>query len=735
MARTLAARFAAAAAIAGAVALPMIALPGQEAAAGSGSPPLSLTVTSITPAFAKPGQTLTIKGQIQNNGKSKLSGLSVQMLASSVPFSDETSLEQFTSGSYQTGVPVSGVGPLTIGHLAGRQSFGWRLRLPVNDLRLSCFGVYPLTITATDAAATASASSQVPLPFWPVSAGSCPDLARPRPFGIAWVWPLIDRPHQGACPGLLDNSLAASLAPGGRLESLLAVGSQYASSARLTWAIDPALLDNAHTMTSPYDVGDSATCTGADSHPADAQARTWLSDVVHATTGHPVFVTPYADVDLAGLAQYGNSTDLKSAFTAGQLVAAPLLGRKPVPVHLPAGPKQLSAVAWPNNGLSNPAVLEILGAMHVGTAILAMPRSLSSPTPGAVTSVNDGVGTRLKVLLADNYLSDLLASGRVSSRQPGSIFQVSQMFLAETAMIVAEAPAMRRPILVAPPRRWNPSQSLAGELLSDTVNAPWLKPSTLGELERQSADSYHGPMVQPQAGGELPGRLLRKVTALDRSADLLQSIMAVNDPKLSHAIYGIESSQWVGPGLAKARGLLNRTSQYVSAQFSGLSIGGRQAVNVTLGGRNGSITGSIHNNLGYSVVVGLRVQSSNDTVEAQQKSPRAVYTVGPHSSTTFKLGVNATQTGKATIKLRLKSPHGALLPVQPLTMNISVTNLGTVALVICAAALAIFVSASAAQALRRGRPRPSEEDDEPDSGEPPAGDAELMKAGPPTEEG
>src|SRR6185437_13839612 len=85
----------------------------------------------------------------------------------------------------------------------------------------------------------------------------------------------------------------------------------------------------------------------------------------------------------------------------------------------------------------------------------------------------------------------------------------------------------------------------------------------------------------------------------------------------------------------------------------------------------------------------------------------ALYTVPAQSSATVQLSVSAAQTGHANVKLALRSKNGKLLPeslVKPLTLKLSATNLGTVALVIFAAALAVFVLASAAQALRRGRP-------------------------------
>jgi hypothetical protein len=721
------------------------------------SPRLVVTVTSVSPGYAAPGQKITLKGRLWNGTASTMRHLSVSLLSSTTPIFDNTDLEQFASGSLQLPqVPVS-VSPLSVGHLRSRHSVAWSIRVPVSDLRLNCFGVYPLTVSASNAAQTVTSSDPVPLPFWPSKADICPNELRPAPSPISWVWPLIDSPHAGPCPGLLDNTLAASIATGGRLANLLAVGRAFAASAKLTWAIDPALLDNVRTMTKPYPVGSSASCLGATSHPADVAARNWLSDVVSATTGQTVFVTPYADVDVAGLAQYGNTTDLKEAFKDGEHLAGPLLHRSTSPAQVPASARRLSAIAWPAAGLANSEVLENLGAMDIGTVILAMPSSaLASAltfTPGAVTSQFDGVGTKLRVLLADGSLSSLLASKATSSTSPGTIFNVSQLYLAETAMFAAEAPAMKRPILVTPPRRWDPTTTVASDLLADTVSAPWLAPSSIGELAAQPDEHYYSSVLTPPGRhSELPGKLLRKVSALDTKVALLQSIMNPKDPQLSRAVFGIESSGWIGAAAPQARLMLSRTARFVHDQFAGLSIGGRQTIHVTLGGRVGTVTVSIRNLLGYQVSVGLRVRSSNDTVMVTQKLPREVYVVPAHSSIEPKLSVNATQTGKATVTLSLRAPKGTLLPDppdKPLTLEISATNLGTVALVICAAALAIFVIASAAQAIRRGRrepgpaaaaaadnqdpptgPVPADNVDNLDTDKPDADRSELSTAGP-----
>jgi Family of unknown function (DUF6049) len=731
-----------AAAVIGTVALPLIAASpalANPVTSASASPPLAVTVTSVSPAYATEGQTITIRGRVWNGTRATMRDLSVSVLSSTVRFTSNIDLEAFAGGATgQVAQNPVGIAPYSIGHVRSRHSVAWIIRLPAGDLHLSCFGVYPLTVTATNASQSVTASQPVPLPFWPSKADLCPSSLRPAPFPISWIWPLIDSPHAGPCPGLLDNSLTASVAPGGRLANLLAVGRDYTTKARLTWAIDPALLDNVRTMTGPYQVGSSPACAGATAHPGDRAARNWLAEVAKATAGQPVFVTPYADVDMAALARYGNDTDLRKAFADGQRLAGPILRRSPAPAPIPASSKKLSAIAWPADGRANPEVLEDIGAMHIGTVILAMPPTSLNFTPGAVTSVVDGVGNQLKVLLADGALSGLLASRSASSTSVGTIFDVSQLYLAETAMIVAEAPAMVSPILVTPPRRWDPTATLAAALLSDTTSAPWLRPSTIGELASQPEEHYfHSLLLPPHPTGELSRGLLHKVMALDSKVSLLQSIMQPKDPQLSRAVFGIESSSWVGRDSAQARTMLNRTSRFVTGQFAGLSVGGPQTIHVTLGGRAGSVTVSIHNGLGYAVRVGLRVSSSNDTVMAKQKHPNEVYVVPAHSSSELKLNVNATQTGKATLKLSLKAPNGRLLPDppdNPLLLEISATNLGTVALVICAAALAIFVIASAAQAIRRGRRDRQTQPDQPDSvdtEQSPTDRSGLSTAGPP----
>jgi hypothetical protein len=515
------------------------------------------------------------------------------------------------------------------------------------------------------------------------------------------------------CAGLTDNRLAASIAPDGRLGYLLAIGSRYSARAGLTWAIDPSLLDSVAAMRHSYPVGASASCRPAAERPASPAASRWLAGLLKATAGQSVFLTPYADVDVAALARQRSTSDLDRAFHEAARVGQQILHRSD-PVPIPAAPGHLAAIAWPASGIASVAVLDLLAKEHFSTAVLAAPAtSPVSYTPGAVASKLTGIGKHLHVLLADHAITALLGSRGSSSGRARSVFDTSQLYLAETAMIASEAPGNRRPIVVAPPRRWKPPEQLASNLLAETVSAPWLKPSTAGQLVRMPPEHVYPTFTQSAPGAELPGSLLSKVSKLDHQIALLQSIRVHRDPALSRAILGIESSAWRGKGAKHARALLARLTHYVNDQFSGISIRGVSSVgetrhapyHVTFGGKTSTVNVAIHNSLRYPVQVGLQVQAKQAVVSGL---PCSISIPPGNYSTPVTLTVHV-KAKQGTIRLSLVSPKdcrlaGHSLPANPLVIIVHPTNFGTFALAIFAIALGLFVSGSAFRAIRNGRP-------------------------------
>lgn len=152
----------------------------------------------------------------------------------------------------------------------------------------------------------------------PVSSVVPPDTS--RPVGVTMLWPLADKPRLApGAPGgtvpvrLLDDELAASLAPGGRLDVLLSAA-DFATSppvdptgeirSALCLAVDPDLLVTVNAMTAGYVVVDSpeAGITGA-SRPGTGQdaAIGWLARLRALAQRMCVVSSVYAQADLTAL--------------------------------------------------------------------------------------------------------------------------------------------------------------------------------------------------------------------------------------------------------------------------------------------------------------------------------------------------------------------------------------------------------------------------------------------------
>ncbi len=698
----------------------LVALAGPAAADSGGgrqsagaAVPVSLGITSISPSFAAPGQVVTVSGSVTNTSAAAISGMSVRLRSSSMWFQSRDELQQYAAGfEPQADSYVPGAAVRITEKLAPGATAGWSIRLPVNHVGMTRFGVYPLAAEADSASgeALAGGTSRTFLPFWPRKHGS---FFRPVPQDIAWLWPLIDQPRQGACAGFPDNRLAASMAPGGRLDSLLAAGRAESASTRLTWVIDPALLASAQEMKNPYRVGSNADCGGSHPLPASHAAASWLASLQSATRGQPVLITPYADVDIAALTKQGMDLDLADAITAGRSVASSILRRDfsqpPKAQSSQAAALQLNGMAWPADGLANHAVLENLAVNKVNSVVLAsttMPQvsGQSAFTPAsAIASTPDGVNGDMRVLLSDDTITQILGTANAPSDPPATSFAVEQRFLAETAMIAAQAPASRRAMVIAPPRRWDPPARLAQGLLAETVSAPWLKPVSLSSLATAKPARVQTDLRPPtsSAKDDLSRRLLRRVKAVDKRIDLLKSIRLTPNPRLDRAVATVESSAWRGGGAATAtaNGLLERLSDYLSSQQEGLTI--IAPLPVTLGGLKGTVPVSISNRLPYAVQVRLKVTVPSDGSITSSQPP--VRTIGAESVVKLGLDVRSASVGTSTIRLSLLTPGGTALPGEPVPMTIRATHFGTLALVILAAALGVFMISSATRAIRKGR--------------------------------
>ena len=686
--------------------------------AAAPAPQVTVGITSVNPQIARPGRAVTVQGTVSNTTRRTVSGLTVQIWSSSFRLASRAELSQYAAGNLpNVDLPVVNALARLPGTLAPGAVRDWSVRIPASSLAMTTFGVYPLAAQVNSGAAVLSTDHTF-LPFWPGSAAAAGMRQRMK---IAWVWPIFSAPGQLACRALLSNDLASSLA-GGRLSLLLAAGStRQAVRADLTWAVDPSVLAAAAVMRTSYRVGGSATCSGAATRPASRAARTWLTRLRSVTARQDYFVTPFADVDMSALTHAAMNTDLKRARAKGDSLARQYLGG----TQRPAAPGS-GAIAWPAGGVADYGVLGNLGADGWRSVILDSslmpPRTPTLFTPSAITSALDGVDGRLNVALSDSTLSQVLAGGptaaqaRAAAAQAGGSrsaataqaaaaagsFATEQLFLAETAMIVAEHPATPRSVVITPPRQWNPAAGLATALLAESDDAPWLRPDSLAGLISAQSSAGQVPRKPPPAvkfaPRELHRSLLRKVRGLEGDIRLQASMFRQSaSTYLAGAVAAVESSAWRGHP-ARARALLASVSGYLAAQEQQVRI--IDTGQDTLTGKSGAVPVSINNRLGRPVTVLLRARAPSGRMTVHP--PVTSVTIGKHQQRTVALKVRSAVAGSTVLRLSLAAPNGMPLPGTRAQLTVDATHFGTTAMVIVAIAIAVFVVTAIARAIRRG---------------------------------
>ncbi len=683
-----------------------LALPAVGAAAGSGT--VSIVIDSLSPQIAAPGGTVTVTGTISNTTSQTQAGLEVQLYSSPVQFSARDQMDAYLSKG--TGVDTEPAGnPVPIAaSVAPGGTEAWRASFGVGSVGMSQFGVYPLTVQLIDIAGGVLASTQTLLPYWPGSHAA-------SPLRIAWVWPLIDQPHQQVCAALADaqpcatltdDSLAGSLGQDGRLAALLSAGQAH-PDADLTWFIDPSLLSDVAVMTHPYQVADSPGSTSLSKEPADQAAVKWLAGVKAVTVGQQSVIVPYADVDVSALVHQGLNADIASAYTLGDAVAHDVLGGSYRP-----------SIAWPAGGTADLSVLTSLAAEEgIGTVVLnsgEMPpanQAVFEPDD-AVTSIRTGAGTTMRVLLADQVLTGVLKEGDSSSGvlPQSTQFAVEQQFLAETAMIAAEAPNSSRSVVIAPPANWSPTAALASDLLDETVSAPWLTPTTLSSLatsaDPESKLARQPPPASKDSPGELSQGYLTKIRAVGSALSVYESMLAQANPaylaSLDEALTTTESAAWRRGGAAEGLALARDLRSYIKDAEDKVKI--ITSIQVSMGGASGQVPVSIENGLHQAIEVRLNASVVNSAGRPSQLTIgtyQRLVTVQPGQPVLIKLPINSAPEGSTVIRLSLASKNGTPLPFADRQLTLQSTRYGRAILFLIGAAIGVLILTSVYRGVRR----------------------------------
>ena len=552
-----------------------------------------------------------------------------------------------------------------------------------NALGLFRIGVYPIELQVQGDRGQGLDTAGVLhtyLPFFPDGVQ--------QPTEVTWLLPFADRPHRLYADNdhtLYDEALDYSMAGQGRLARLLYVAQRAAvAKVPFTLAMDPELADTAYQMTQGYKVlagGQPVEGVGR------ADATAWLSQLTSLAGGRDVIALPYADADLVALSGDGLTKLFPNAQDGAKLLSS-RLGNLPV----------REDIAWPAGGLLTDDALDQLVTGTVHTVILDA-ASMANPRPGlrtesAASPLPSG-GRDAVALVADQQLNRIVA-GQLPVA--GGARLVEQRYLAELAMITAEAPAVQRRVLITPPHNWNVVPSLALPMMQDTVSVPWLSAGTVGTLattpDAQQVD--RGALVYPANAPRLTPNLVGAIRRCEEALDQLRSsldnraeseLLAPYPPALVRAA----SAAWRGEqgkagGDSQLRPVFIRISGLVDKR---VRIIAPNPAKYSLAAQKSALPLTLVNDLPVTIKVIVRVTPQGTAGFQADEVP--VELLGNGRRAQVRIPATVTQSGRFTVSAQLVTLDGKPLGGKPVTLQVQSTAYGVVALGITVGAFGLLL--------------------------------------------
>ncbi|MEU2207977.1 DUF6049 family protein [Streptomyces hygroscopicus] len=690
-------------------AAPMLAglaqLPAAPAAhaesKATGSRSVDVSITSLTPTAPKKSDTLTVSGTVTNDTRTAVSdariGLRVGPTMNGRNAID-TAARRTGYAEGLDGTEIGGKYAKKIDKLPAGASRDFSLSIPVNQLHLGEDGVYQLGVSLT------GGTSSQPWPqvlgiertFLPWQSG-----APAKKSQLTYLWPLISSTHVTArtdndedrTPIFRDDRLASELAPGGRLQQMVALGKNLP----ITWVIDPDLLATVDAMTKKYEVQDGSG-NGTRTGHGQAVAKQWLDALQKAVDGKQVVALPFADPDLAALAHRGKNV----TGSLGHLQDATELASTTVETVL--GVKPRTDFAWPVDGAIDSSIVDVATSAGAHN-VIARSDSLRetgglSYTPTAARQIGGGN----TAVVADARLSTAF-TGDMSKAENSTL--AIQRFLAQSQMINLQAPDKQRSIVVAPQRMPTTSQAQAMAAALEGLSGQWTQPLSLGQAAKAKPDPNATQRVPSSRSyprslraRELPTEAFQKIQETQRTLDNFEPILTAKYRVVTpfgNAIRRDMSTSWRGEA-RNAAGFRNDVQTYLSGLTKKVRLVPK--TDMTLSGRSATVPVTVQNNLVQGVELRLVLRSHQGNRLAVSE-PQLVNVEGGHSQS-VKFGTTANANGPVWVSAQLYTPDG-----QPygdeMPFEVNVTEITSTVILVIAGGVLLLVLAGVRIYIQRKR--------------------------------
>ncbi|MFJ6832672.1 DUF6049 family protein [Streptomyces sp. NPDC091209] len=685
-------------------------------AAGS-SGPVDVSLDSLSPSAPTDGDTITVSGSVTNTSKQTVTdghvgirvGPSLNTRSAIDTAAKRTSFQPGLDALEVGGKYVAKVTKLTAG-----SSQNFSISVPVKDLDLGSDGVYQLGVSLTGRT-TAQPWDQVlgiKRTFLPWQSSAADTKTK-----TTYLWPLISTVHLTAetgsdaqqTPVFKNDDLAKEIAPGGRLDQLLSLGSEL----DVTWVLDPDLLASVDAMRGGYRIQqeDGTTIAGRN----QAVASAWLDKLEKTVQDRSVVALPFADPDLASLAHHGKDvTGSLSHLKDATDVAA---GTVETIVHV----KPSTEFAWPADGAVDPSIVKV--ATSAGAdKVIARSDSLRetgglSYTPSAARPIGGGT----TAVVADERLSTAFEGDMMKA--DNSTLAV-QKFLAQSLMINLQEPKDARSIVVAPQRMPTASQaqSMAEGLRAlqqgnwsesqGLIEAAKAKPDPGATTKVPSASSYPSALRKRELPRAAFERIQETQAKLDKFRMILTDESRVVTP-FGRAIDRGMSASWRGR-TTEAADFRQGVETYLDGLMGLVHL--IKKSDAKLSGRSATIPVTVQNNLvqGVGHLV-LRLTSQQPTRLKIGNGPydeQPIQVSGEHSQS-VKFTTSTKANGPVQVVAQLYTEDGQPYG-DPVPFEVKVTEITSTVMLVIGGGVLLLVLAGFRMYTQRKRAaaRQAEEDAE-----------------------
>jgi hypothetical protein len=699
--------------------------------------PVHITVSRLEPHTVTPGAPIELSGTLVNDSSDTYTGLSLRLQRGDV-LPTRAGLDADLAAPSEASTATAPFREVP-GELEPGDSLSFTYTTTADVLQLDTDGVYPLLVNLNGSRAGGSAERVGELSTHLVVQHQ--QQVPPARTGVAWLWPITDRPHRDGTGAFTDDELAGEVAGGGRLDRAVEVLEQLAQvpssepgktdpAVPVTLAVDPALLEELSVMAAgPYTVG-KADGRGT------ADATDLLERLRRLAGEHPVLALPYADVDVDSLVAAGQSAvvtrslpgtpdgtarqpvDGDGAVTpAGPGITTDGTGAGAAIVREVLGVQPRTDLAWAADGSVSAEALDTLQAGGVGTVVLAdtgltdggRAVGADGPPAAAASSLPAAAGD-VRVLVADSRLTEVVGGATPDS---GRGRLAEQDYLAElgalTTQLAAREPGAAQTVLVVPPRRVDPDPAAVTAMMADTAVQPWLAAVTLDALATgPTVDA--GQLVADST--PLPAEGMTRIAESARVRDdFAKAVVGNPDTVLAGydaAIARAASAQWRGDpeGFALAASDLQDTVARLRDQVTLLApVDGTYS----LASSDAPLVLTVQNALPFAVQVRLQLRTRGNV--GLTTDDIGVTTLQPSSRTTLQVPAHVRQSGGFAVTAQLTTPGGGPLGDE-VQIQVKSTAYGRITLGITIGAAALLGLLFLRRAVRFVLKRRRGEDDE-----------------------